>query len=57
VAGARYDNTFSGSTWSGWNAVPSGGQTLDSPDATAFNGALYAFVQGTDSGIYLNRLG
>jgi hypothetical protein len=39
-----------------WGAVPGGGFTPSAPAATVFQGNLALFVQGGDSGLYVNWL-
>jgi hypothetical protein len=50
-----YQNTFDGSSWSGWKGLPGQGRTVSGPAAAIFADELYVFVRGTDNGIYVNR--
>jgi hypothetical protein len=40
--------------WSGWSEVPGNGFTLSAPATASYNGKDYAFVRGTNNGIYVN---
>jgi pimeloyl-ACP methyl ester carboxylesterase len=50
-----YYNTFDGTSWSGWGAVPGGGTTDASIAATVYRGRIYIFVKGIgDKKVYVN---
>ena len=52
---AEYVNTFDGSNWSGWSAVPGGGTTDAAMTATGYSGRLYLFAKGiNDQKEYVN---
>lgn len=51
-----YYNTWNGSSWEGWTALPTGA-TCGSPAATILDGELHMVVRGMDgTGVWHNRL-